>query len=98
MDVDSQDRGARSCFAATGMQTHNLGFLRETTDKQGHTAWLGYGIESIADFAHNVAFLKHGGRLADLRGVFATGEDGLQVTRIACAAEDSLRTGRPAAC
>jgi len=96
MEVDSQDRGARSCFSSEGMRTHNLGFLRETTDKQGHTAWLGYGIESIADFAHNVAFLKGGVRLADLRGVFATGEDGLQVTRIACAAEESLRTGQPA--
>jgi predicted dehydrogenase len=97
MEVDSQDRGARSCFAATGMETHNLGFLRETTDRHGNTAWLGYGIEPIADFADNVAFLKDGGTLEDLRGVFATGEDGLAATRIACAAEESLRTGQPAA-
>jgi len=97
MEVDSQDRGARSCFAAAGMQTHNLGFLRETTDRHGNTAWLGYGIESIADFANNVAFLKDGGTLENLRGVFATGADGLAVTRIACAAEESLRTGQPGA-
>ena len=97
MEVDSQDRGARSCFADEGMKTHNLGFLRETTDKRGNTVWLGYGIESIADFAHNVAFLKNGGKLDELRGVFATGADGLEVTRIACAAEQSLRTGQPVA-
>ena len=94
MEVDSQDRGARSCFSTTGMQTHNLGFMREATDKQGNTAWHGYGIESIADFAYNAAFLKRGGRLEELRGVFATGEDGLEVTKIACAAEESLRTGQ----
>lgn len=97
MEVDSQDRGARSCFSSTGMQTHNLGFLRETTDKHGNTIWLGYGIESIADFAHNLAFLRSGGKLQDLRGVFATGEDGLEVTKIAAAAEESLRTGQPVA-
>lgn len=95
MEVDSQDRGARSCFTSTGMQTYNLGFLREGADKEGNVVWSGYGIESIADFAHNVAFLKHGGRLEDLRGVFATGADGIEVTKIACAAEESLRTGQP---
>jgi predicted dehydrogenase len=97
MEVDSQDRGARSCFSDEGMRTHNLGFLREGTDKAGNTVWSGYGIESIADFAHNVAFLKNGGKLDDLRGVFATGVDGLEVTKIACGAETSLRTGGPVA-
>jgi predicted dehydrogenase len=97
MEVDSQDRGARSCFSTTGMQTHNLGFLREGRDKRGDTTWYGYGIESIADFAYNVAFLKDGGKLDQLRGVFATGADGLEVTRIACAAEASLGSGQPAA-
>lgn len=97
MEVDSQDRGARSCFCSTGMQTHNLGFMREATDKRGNAVWHGYGIESIADFAYNVAFLKNGGRLDALRGIFATGQDGLAVTRIACAAEESLRTGQPVA-
>jgi len=97
MEVDSQDRGARSCFSTTGMQTHNLGFLREGSDKRGNTMWSGYGIESIADFACNVAFLKDGGKLDQLRGVFATGADGLEVTKIACAAETSLRSGQPVA-
>ncbi|UCH34384.1 MAG: Gfo/Idh/MocA family oxidoreductase [Armatimonadota bacterium] len=94
IEVDSQDRGARSCFSANGMQTHNLGFLRETMDKRGDTVWLGYGIESIADFAYNVAFLRDGGESEGLHGVFATGDDGLEVTKIACAAEDSLRSGQ----
>jgi predicted dehydrogenase len=105
MEVDSQDRGARSCFPPEGMRTHNLGFMQETAEKRGDTVWRGYGIESIADFAHNVAFLAGGGKpttrpagkLGDLRGIFATGEDGLAVTRIACAAEKSLRSGQPAA-
>jgi len=93
IEVDSQDRGARSCFARMGMQTHNLGFLRETTDRSHASTWLGYGIESIADFGENVAFLLAGGKLEQLAGRYPTGRDGLAVTKIACAVDQSLRSG-----
>ncbi len=96
VEVDSQDRGARSCFADTGMQTDNLGFLQQTTGLGAETMWRGYGIECIADFARNVAFLTKAGSADDLPGTTATGEDGLAATRIASAAEKSLQTGRPA--
>jgi len=96
IEVDSQDRGARSCFASDGMQTHNLGFMRETTDRQGRTLFQGYGIESIAEFATNVGFLLDGGAVQALTGRYASGRDGLEVTRIACAVDESLRTGRVA--
>jgi predicted dehydrogenase len=98
MEVDSQDRGARSCFSSTGMQTHNLGFMRQTTDRHGRTTFQGYGIESITDFISNVGFLRDGGALAALAGRYASGRDGLAVTRIACGIEESLRTGQAASC
>ena len=95
IEVDSQDRGSRTCTAAAGMATQNFGFFLEDTDKRGNTVWSGYGVESIADFAENVNFLMAGGALGELRGIFADAEEGLEVTRIAEAAQRSLDTGEP---
>jgi len=93
-EVDTQDRGARSCTAAEGMRTWNNSFLRERQDKYGRPYFRGYGLESIEDFAHNVNFLLSGGSLAQLKGQqFGTGEDGLEVTKIAVAAHRSIETG-----
>ncbi|MCK4373985.1 MAG: Gfo/Idh/MocA family oxidoreductase [Candidatus Brocadiae bacterium] len=95
MEVDSQDRGAESCFAADGrMATHNLGFFRETKDKAGRTVYGGYGIEAIADFADNLAFLLDGGKPDELAGKYPDGLDGLEATKIVAAAHESLATGR----
>ncbi len=93
-ECDSQDRGTRSCIAGEGMATYNNNFKRETTGRDGRTVLRGYGIESVEDFAGNVAFLLDGGKLADLKGVWASGEDGLEATRIAVAAHESLTTGK----
>jgi predicted dehydrogenase len=93
-ECDSQDRGTRSCIAGEGMATYNNNFKREAVDRTGRKVLRGYGIESIEDFAGNVGFLKSGGRLADLGGIWASGRDGLEVTRIAVAVHESLRTGR----
>ena len=93
-ECDSQDRGSRSCIEPEGMATYNNNFKRESVDRHGHKVYRGYGIESIEDFAGNVAFLADGGRLTDLKGVWASGEDGLEVTRIAVAVHESLATGR----
>ena len=94
MEVDSQNRGAESCFAGGGMATHNLGFFKETRDKDGRTVYSGYGIESIQDWALNVNFLLNGGKLADMKGKYADGNDGLEVTKIAVAVHRSLETGK----
>jgi predicted dehydrogenase len=94
MEIDSQDRGAASCFASDDrMATHNLGFFRETTDKAGNTVFGGYGIDAIADFAENLTFLLEGGSLEDLKGEYPDGTDGLEATRIVEAAHMSLETG-----
>jgi len=92
MEVDSQDRGARSCFTSEGMATYNLGFFKEARNKRGETVYSGYGIVSIQDFALNVAHVVEGGSLGDLTGTYADGADGLQVTKIAEGAQRSLET------
>ncbi|MFV1966158.1 MAG: hypothetical protein ACC628_12105, partial [Pirellulaceae bacterium] len=94
-EVDTQDRGAESCIGGTGMRTWNSSFLRECRDKRGRPHFRGYGVESIEDFALNVHFLLNGGSLDDLDGQHATGEDGLEVTKIAVAAHQSIESGAP---
>jgi hypothetical protein len=76
------------------MATYNNNFKRESVDRSGRKIYRGYGVESIEDFAGNAAFLAAGGRLEALKGIWASGEDGLEVTRIAVAVHESLATGR----
>lgn len=95
VEVDSQNRGAEACTATDGQQSWNEGFFHEEPGRDGAPRWSGYGIEAIADFARNVAFLVRGGRREDLRGCFADARDAREVTRIACAAHRSIETGEP---
>ena len=53
----------------------------------------GYVIESIENFAHNVAFLQSGSTLDQLAGRYPSGEDGREATRIAEAVHRSIETG-----
>jgi len=92
-EADSQDRGTISCLATEGMRTYNNNFIRVTTDRRGQPVYAGYGIESIADFIENVAFLQSGGSLEQLRGSYPDGHDALQATRIALAAHRSVAEG-----
>lgn len=94
MEIDSQNRGAESCFGEDGMMTHNLGFFKEDRDKSGQVRYSGYGVESIQDFAFNVSHLLNGGTMADLAGKFAGPEDGLEVTKIAVGVHKSLEEGK----
>ncbi len=94
-EIDSQDRGCRSCVEGDGMSTQDHNFMRDTTDKKGRTVARGYGIESIQDFAYNVQALADGATLQDLAGTYPSGEDGLEVTKIAAAVHESAETGKP---
>jgi len=94
IEVDSQFRGAEMVSTKRGQATLNMGFLREYKDRKGRTAWTGYGIESILDFADNVNHLLAGGSLEELAGRYPDAEDGLEVTRIAAAVEESIEKGR----
>ena len=75
------------------MATYNLGFFKEARDKRGEVVYSGYGIASIQDFAFNVAHILTGGSLEDIAGTYADGYDGLQVTKVAVAAHQSLQRG-----
>jgi predicted dehydrogenase len=90
-ECDSQDRGLRSCIIDEGMRTYNNNFSSKQTDIHGRTMYRGYGIESIQDFAKNVAYLKGGGSFEALNGKYPSGEDGREATRIACAVHESIR-------
>jgi predicted dehydrogenase len=94
-EIDTQNRGSQSCSAEQGMRTWNSSFLRERKDQQGRPIFRGYGADSIEDFAKNVNFLLEGGALDELAGQYATGEDGLEVTKIAVAAHRSIETREP---
>ncbi len=95
LELDSQDRGTRGCFGEDDrMATYNLGFFREETDKSGKTVYGGYGIDAIADFADNLAYLLDGGDLKDLEGKYPNGTDGLEATKIVAAAHESLDSGK----
>lgn len=92
-ECDSQYRGSRSCIASEGMRTYNMGFRKDTIDKYGRPVIRGYGVESIQDFAYNVQFIEQGGKIEDIPGCWASGEDGLAVTKIADAVHRSIESG-----
>lgn len=92
-EIDSQDRGASSCIGAEGMRTYNNNFIRSAPGKDERTVYAGYGIESIADFVDNIAFLRQGGTLEQLKASYPDGHDALQATRMAVATHQSISTG-----
>ena len=94
MEIDSQDRGARGCFAEGGMATFNMGFLAERRGPGHRPIYTGYGIESIESFVDNVNHLRSGGRLSDLAGRYPCPEEGVAVTAVLAAAHRSLETGQ----
>lgn len=94
IEVDSQNRGAEGCLADQKHETLNLGFKLYSQDKWGNPRYTGYGFESIADLVENIAFLKSGGTLEQLKGKYPDGEDGMEVTRILCAVHESVKTGK----
>lgn len=92
MEIDTQNRGVETCLSGKTQETINMGFKLCTRDKYGRPRYEGYGFASIADIVENIAFLKNGGRIEDLKGTYPDGEDGLQVTRIICAIHESVKT------
>ena len=95
IECDSQDRGMRSCIAHEGMRTYNNNFRHEVVSSDGVVELRGYGVESIADFIHNVRSVMQGRSPASLKGCLATAVDGLEATRIAAAVHQSIETGKP---
>lgn len=94
-ECDSQYRGGRGCLKGEKMRTWNLGIKYRERDKRNRPRWRGYFRDAIADFAENLQFLQDDGSLDALDGLYPSGKDGLAITQIACAAEESICTGAP---
>jgi len=92
-EVDSQNRGVEACTTSEGNKTFNTHFIREGKDKFGRNSFNGYGIDSIADFIENIEFLKSDGKIQDLAGRYASGEEGRIATSIAVAVHRSIASG-----
>jgi len=95
MEIDSQYRGARGCLGPQGMTTPNPGGFREHKDRHGRTRYGGYVMDSIREFGMNLRLLANGADLAELDGSYAAGRDGIEATRMAAAAHESLEKGVP---
>lgn len=93
IELDSQDRGLRYCFASDGAITPNLGAFFSDTTPFGWKEVNGYFVDAIKDFLLNVLFLKSGGELGQLEGRYPSGWDGLRVTQVAEAVHRSIAEG-----
>lgn len=91
MEVNSQYRGARGCSSLKGMETPNLGMMYRDFDKNGRMIRKGYFSESILDFIDNLTYLQEGHALADLEGRYASGEQGVEITKVGVAIHESIR-------
>lgn len=102
-EVDTQDRGARGVVTPpgdgralsheSGMLTLNLGFFKESRNAVGEPVYAGYGIDAINAYVDNVTHLIRGGSLDQLAGSYASGKDGLEVTKIAVGVHESVKRG-----
>lgn len=97
VELDSQDRGLRYCFAADGPITPNPGAIFRDETAFGLQRVAGYFVDAIKDFVLNVRFLKTGGSLDQLEGRYPSGMDGLRVTQVAEAVHRSIVEGRQVA-
>ncbi|MEK7269438.1 MAG: Gfo/Idh/MocA family oxidoreductase, partial [Planctomycetota bacterium] len=93
IEIDSQDRGARSCLSGEGMSAWNLGFFHANPTPGGGERLGGYGAEMIEAFVDHACHLKAGGSIKDLDGLYCTGEEARHATAIAEAAHRSAETG-----
>ena len=93
LEIDSQDRGAGACLKGKTQQSYNLGVYAEKQTPDGKIIYGGYGIESIMEFAYHVNYLKGGGKIADLKGMYANADDGLEVSKICNAVHQSAEQG-----
>jgi predicted dehydrogenase len=92
-EVDSQDRGAGACLRKQTQKSYNLGVYAERTTPDGKIVYGGYGIQSIMEFGDHLHYVLNGGKVGDLKGLYADAVDGLEVSKIAVAAHMSAEAG-----
>ncbi len=93
-EIDSEDRGTRLCLSSRGRtETLNAAGLRSEHDPEGKERWSGYVIDSILHFARIVNRIVGGAQVDSFAGTYPDGHDGLEATKIAEAAEQSVSSG-----
>ena len=94
VELDSQDRGLRYCFADGGVITPNYGALFSDQSVFGWETVGGYFVDAIEDFYKNVSYLKSGGSILEIEGKYPSGYDGLKITQVAEAVHLSIKDKR----
>lgn len=94
VELDCQDRGLRYCSSNEGTQTPNLGALVMQKNPFGYQSVSGYYVDPIKEFYSNAFYLKKGGLLDDLEGLYPSGYDGLVATQTAEAVHRSITENR----
>ena len=91
-EIDSQNRGIEECTSEKrGVKTPNAYFDLKEQDLFNRIIYKGYKFDSIQNFANNLYFIKNGGKIQELKGKYASGEDGREATKIAEAANKSIK-------
>ena len=93
VEVDLQNRGIRHATGDAATATPNPLYIRRHATGPGAERLAGYAPESIENFARTVRSLLAGTPLADLAGTYPDANDGLAGIRIACAIDESIKTG-----
>ncbi|MDW7655752.1 MAG: Gfo/Idh/MocA family oxidoreductase [Bacillota bacterium] len=92
-EIDSQDRGMLTSYAAdTSSQVHNP-FSKTDTDDSYGIPMSGYTCESILHFVRILKKLKGGQSLQDLQGQYPSGAEALTATILCEAIHRSLLSG-----
>lgn len=91
-EIDGQNRGIEKCTSEKiGVTTPNAYFDLKEKDLYNRIIYKGYKFDSIQSFANNVYFIKNGGKIQELKGKYASGEDGKEATKIGEAVHKSIK-------
>ena len=91
-EIDGQNRGIEKCTSEKiGVTTPNAYFDLKEKDLYNRIIYKGYKFDSIQSFANNVYFIKNGGKIQELKGKYASGEDGKEATKISEAVHKSIK-------
>lgn len=93
---DTQNRGVEFCLSGEGMIIPNNIFYSEGKNIfNSKKIYSGYSVEGLRNFINAVIHLKEGGKMKDISSsIIPNAYDGLQATKVANAAHESIRNGK----
>lgn len=95
-EVDRQDRGMMAAFSAdpSAIQSNPYGKLEVDDLVYGGKRLTGYTLDSMVHFLKLLKLIKEGTPLADLEGLYPTGEEAIVSTRMCEAVHESVLSGK----